>query len=138
MNKKALKISLLIVIPVIIIVIGFYVYSTVIGVAMQKAPELEPDKELETYGKQIEKETTGSVTISPVLKPDLETKQAKQHINIFILNDSLTSSDEKLKTYIDQVAEKVKNIIAKNAGIDSIVIEVGYQDKNVRYSYSNH
>ena len=39
---------------------------------MQKAPELEPDKELETYGKQIEKETTGSVTISPVLKPILK------------------------------------------------------------------
>ncbi|OPB88550.1 hypothetical protein [Elizabethkingia occulta] len=138
MNKKALKISLLIIIPMILIIIGFYVYSTIIGVAMQKAPELGPDKELETYGRQIEKETKGSVTISPVLKPDLETKQAKQHINIFILNDSLTSSDEKLKVYVDQVAGKVKHIMRKNTGVDSIIIEVGYQNKNARYSYSNH
>lgn len=135
------KIIITIISIITIIVIGFYIYATIIAIASQKMPVVNISKELKELEKKILTETKGgSVYIYPIPKHELENYNAKLSFSIYINNDSISQSKESLDNYINSVRNRVNNKLIDKKCIDSLIIDVSsfHSKKNIDNLKTKH
>lgn len=146
MKNKILKISLIILIPLVIIVGIFFIYGSIMTLGNSRMPIVETSKELKKIEKEIQNETNSGIStfFNPIPKYEIEKCNAKLELNVFVNNDSLSQSKKLMDEYINTVIKRVNEKLKDKKCIDSLIIEVSsYYSKekedslkSKRYRYS--
>ena len=125
MKSKILKISLIILIPIAIIVGIFFIYGSIMTLGNSRMPIVESSIELKKLEKEFQIETKGGdAHFNPIPKYEIEDCLAKLNLNLYINNDSITQSKERLDTYINYVNKRINEQLVDKKCIDSLIIEV--------------
>lgn len=146
MKNKILKISLIILIPLVIIVGIFFIYGSIMTLGNSRMPIVETSKELKKIEKEIQNETNSGIStfFNPIPKYEIEKCNAKLELNVFVNNDSLSQSKKSMDEYINTVIKRINEKLKDKKCIDSLIIEVSsYYSKekedslkSKRYRYS--
>ena len=109
-----------------IIIIGYFIYTILIAIASQKLPQVEITTELKKLESDIQKETYSGVGtfFEPIPEYEIEYCNANFFLHLYMKNDSLTQSKEKLDNYINSVSKRVNEKLVDKKCIDSLLIEV--------------
>jgi hypothetical protein len=129
-----------------LVVIGFFIYATIVAYLSQRAPEVDVPKKLKELEKEIQKETKGgSVFFNPIEKYRIDDCDAELQLSVYINNDSISKSKELLNNYVNSINKRVNEKLIDKKCIDSLIIEVSsyyskertdsLKSKHYRYSF---
>lgn len=147
MKRKVIKIILIVLAPILIVAVGFYIYGSIMTLGNSRMPIIEIPQELKELENILQKETNGGdAHFNPIPKYEIENCDAKLSLNMYVNNDSITKSKESLDSYIKTVNKRVNKKLVDKKCIDSLIIEVSsyyskekldsLKSKRYRYSFS--
>lgn len=129
---------------IISVVIGYYIYAFIITIASQSMPIVEIPPELMKLEKSLQKETKGDARFYPIPKHEYDNCEVTLELNIYVNNDSISQSKDRIDKYIQSVSKRVNETIVNKKCIDSLIVEVSSYyskekvdtSKSKRYRYS--
>ena len=132
---------------IIVIMIGYFIYATIITIGSQRLPTVEKSQEIKNLEKIILKETKSGIGtyFTEIPKHKIKTCNATLQLNLVIYNDSISVSQDSVKNYIQTIVNRVNATLTNKNCIDSLIIEgKSYYSKanidslklrNFRYSF---
>jgi hypothetical protein len=130
---------------IISVLVGYYIYAFIITIASQRMPIVEIPKELRELEKIFGKETNSNdhTYFNPIPKYEIENCEAKLELKLYLYNDTISQSKERIDKYIESVSKRVNETIVNKKCIDSLIVEVSSYNskekvdtsKSKRYRY---
>jgi hypothetical protein len=146
MKKKNIKIGIIILSLLLLCVVGFFVYATIMTFGNQRMPIVEIPKELKELEKELQIETFDrGANFDEIPKYEIENCNAE--LGIYINNDSITKSKELLDKYVLSVNKRINDRLINKKCIDSLIIDISsyyskaktgvnnLKSKHYRYSF---
>lgn len=131
---------------IISVLVGYYIYAFIITIASQRMPIIETPKELNKLEKILQIETNSGIStfFNPIPRHEYDNCEVILELNIYVNNDSISQSKERIDKYIESVSKRVNETIVNKKCIDSLIVEVSSYNskekvdtsKSKRYRYS--
>jgi hypothetical protein len=130
-KNKFIKTLLIVSGLMLIGIIGFFIYGSIMTFGNQRLETVPITKELKKLEKEIQNETkSGDYSFfNGIAKPDVENCNSNFDIRLSIDNDSLTKTNENLIIYIQSVNNRVNKFLTDKKCIDSIIMHVSIDNK---------
>lgn len=148
MEKKNIKIGIIILSSIILTTIGFFVYATIMTFGSQSMPIVEIPEELKKLEKELQKETNDrDANFDDIPEYEFKNCNIKLEIHLYVNNDSITKSKELLDLYMLSISKRVNSLLTNKKCIDSLIIDVSsyyskakidennLKSKHYRYSF---
>ncbi|MGO3183408.1 MAG: hypothetical protein ACTIJ9_11305 [Aequorivita sp.] len=136
------KIIASIIIVLIALFLGFFIYKIILAKAHERMPQTETPQELKTLEIDVEKENSGiDIIFYEITVHELKNCHAKLEVEISIFNDSIAASKSITDSYIQSIKMRILNTIINKKCIDSLLIDAStYHStekilKDYQYSY---
>jgi hypothetical protein len=129
MKKKVIKIILILLLPILIIAVVFFIYGSILTLGNQRLETVPISKELKKLEEQVRIETKSGDYSHFVgyAQQEIDNCNALYNIRLSIDNDSIIK--EGINDYIKNINYRVKNLIIDKKCIDSIIINVSIKDE---------
>ncbi len=111
---------------IITIVIGYYTFALIIAIGSQRMSIIETPTELEELESILQKETNSGIStyFKTIPKHEYKNCAANLELKLYVYNDSLSQSKEKVDQYIQSLSKRVNQKLVNKTCIDSLIIDV--------------